>query len=51
MTVNNYALMQPAVPAACCDGRAVIEQAQTATHAVEWGLRDVAPVYTTGVTV
>ncbi|MEY3480791.1 MAG: hypothetical protein RIQ71_1566 [Verrucomicrobiota bacterium] len=51
MQINNYALMQPAVPAACYDERAVIEQTQTATHAVEMGLWDGGPSYTTTVTV
>ena len=40
MTVNNYALMQAAVPAACYDEREAIRQTQTATHTVKlnfWG--------------
>ena len=40
MTVNNYAMMQAAVPAACYDEREAIRQTQTATHTVKlnfWG--------------
>lgn len=32
MSVNNYALMQPAVPAACYDARAEVKQTNSDTH-------------------